>query len=60
MKETIINKGKSYYFQDMQGNRSTITAKQATELFTGWKKQGLDVKRKYGMNNKIIWIWIEK
>lgn len=59
MKDMIINEGMKYFLRTATGERKTITGKKAREIFTGWEKAGLTIRRRYGMGGKVTWIWAE-
>ena len=59
MKKMLIVSNNKYSYTDSMENKN-ITKKAGEKIFADWKSKGLQIHRKYGMNNKTCWIWVEE
>lgn len=59
MKKMLIVSNNKYSYTDGAENKN-ISKKAGEKIFAEWKSKGLQIYRRYGMNNKTCWIWVEE
>jgi hypothetical protein len=57
-KEILIISDRVYSYKSGDEHRN-ITKRESEKIFKRWKDNGETVHRKYGMNGRTCWVWIE-